>query len=80
MNVQLDSRFCVEAGYAADDAHDFGMHHIWDDDLRRYDALRPGEQLFVCFEGLCMGWSWSLYLCQKLFENLVSILLVLPEC
>ena len=80
MNVQLDSRFCVEAGYAADDAHDFGMHHIWDDDLRRYDALRPGEQLFVCFEGLCMGWSWSFYLCQKLFENLVSILLVLPEC
>ncbi|CAK0908266.1 unnamed protein product [Prorocentrum cordatum] len=37
------------------------------------DAHEVGiQQLFICFEGLCMGWSWSLYLCQKLFENLVA--------
>eukprot|EP00959_Pyramimonas_sp_CCMP1952_P173619 3628045-Pyramimonas_sp.AAC.1 len=62
----------MEDGYTADDAHEFGIHRIWDDDLRRCDLLRPGEQLFICFEGLCMGWSWSLYLCQKFFEHLVA--------
>ena len=62
----------MEAGHATEGANLFGIHRIWDDDRRRYVSLKSGEALFARFEGLCMGRSWPLYFCQKMFENLVA--------
>eukprot|EP00972_Heterocapsa_arctica_P115757 16449563-Heterocapsa_arctica.AAC.1 len=37
----------------------------WDPDLNTETPCDPGEKLYFVFEGLRMGWSWSLYFAQS---------------
>jgi len=52
------------------DVRSWGVNTIYDDDLRRHDSFGDAETLWPCFVGLSMGWSWSLFFCQSMVENL----------
>ena len=64
--------FVWGGGFTGADAISLGVHTIWDDDLGRQTPVVPGEQLEAAFECLCMGWSWSLYFCQRYFEGVAA--------
>ena len=44
----------------------WGVDSVYDDTLGQEVAVGPSELLFPVFEGLPMGFSWSMYFCQDL--------------
>ena len=50
----------------------WGVSQIYDDDLRQRGAFGDEEVLWPVFEGLSMGWSWSLFFCQEMATELAT--------
>ena len=46
-------------------SHGFVIDSIFDDDLQALVKPSPDEQLWFSFGGLCMGWSWALFLANE---------------
>ena len=44
----------------------FVVDEIFDDELKDFVPVRPDEQLYICFRGVSMGWSWALYFAQEI--------------
>jgi len=46
-------------------ASTWGVDTVFDEDAGAEVPADPGEELFFCFRGMPMGWSWALYYCQE---------------
>ena len=44
----------------------FAVDEIFDDESKGFVPVRPDEQLYICFRGVPMGWSWALYFAQEI--------------
>ena len=43
----------------------FSVDRIYDDDLADFASFPDSEQVCFAFRGMCMGWSWALYLANE---------------
>jgi len=50
-------------------AAEFGTNWVFDEDSRTWQQVAWDTPVFACFQGLPMGWSWSLHLCNLLTKN-----------
>ena len=48
---------------------DFGVTHVYDEELQRTVPVEPDEKLWPCVGTLPMGYSWSLYFCQSILVS-----------
>ena len=61
-NIDLASWFCLGESFSAEEA---GVSRVYDEELREWQDVEPDCQLWACFGGLAMGWSWALYFCHE---------------
>ena len=61
-NIDLASWFCLGESFSALEA---GVTQVYDEELREWQDVAPDCQLWACFGGLAMGWSWALYFCHE---------------
>ena len=46
--------------------YEMDVDSIYDDEMEDFTPLREGEQVFVCFRGVPMGWSWAFWLSNEI--------------
>lgn len=49
----------------------FPSHQVYDEGAREYVDLPDDTRVFVCFQGLPMGWSWSLHFANLIMEDVL---------
>ena len=57
-------------------AETWGVRQVWCPAARGFVPVAPEERLCWVFEGLPMGWSWSLFFAQEVMSQVVSSVLV----
>ena len=62
----LSSWFSFGETYTADEA---GVTEVFDEETQSMVAVEPWEELWACFAGLPMGWSWALHVCHSALEQ-----------
>ena len=54
------------------DAYSWGARRIYDDDLREFRRVVPGEMLYPVFEAVPMGWAFALHFCHEAVARIAS--------
>ena len=62
----LSSWFSLGVTYRADEV---GIDSVFNEDLQCFEPIAPGEEVWACFAGLPMGWSWALFFCHAAIEE-----------
>ena len=52
---------------------DFGLTTVYDEELRQEVPMPPDTLVYPVFEGLPMGWSWSMWLCHMITEDCMRV-------
>ena len=55
-----------------EDADTWGVDSVFNLDTGVHEAVLPDDQLFFCFKGLAMGWTFALCFCQSVMAQHVS--------
>ena len=42
---------------------------IYDEESGHRDTLEYGTQVYICFSGMRMGWSWALFMAQEIISH-----------
>ena len=50
-------------------ASEWGVSQISNEDTGQFDFVDPSTPLYPVYEGLAMGFSWSVFLCQDLTSS-----------
>ena len=69
---EMGSWFCMKEQMTGQEVLEWGITQIYDDQARCMTAVKADDLLWPCFEGLSMGWSWSLFFCQAMVESLAT--------
>ncbi|CAK0884216.1 unnamed protein product [Prorocentrum cordatum] len=63
------SGLCLDA----DTLVGFDLDSVYDEVSRSYVRVDPDTVVYPCFQGLAMGWSWSLFICNAITEDVTRI-------
>lgn len=70
---ELASWFGLDETFSGAELLEMGFSRVWDDDAGGEVKVLPHIVYTAVFEGLSMGWSWSLYICQQGFEHQAAL-------
>ena len=68
--LEVGSWFCFDFPMAI---KNFGLDSVYDEVSRSYVHVDPDTIVYPCFQGLAMGWSWSLFICNAITEDVTRI-------
>ena len=51
----------------------FDLDCVYDEVSRSFIRVDPDTIVYPCFQGLAMGWSWSLFICNAITEDVTRI-------
>eukprot|EP00959_Pyramimonas_sp_CCMP1952_P453610 9468495-Pyramimonas_sp.AAC.1 len=80
--LEIGSWFCFDFPMAI---RNFDTDCVYDEVAHAYVQVEPGTIVYPCFQGLAMGWSCSLHICNGITEDIARIgisqaLGISPEC
>eukprot|EP00959_Pyramimonas_sp_CCMP1952_P029297 615015-Pyramimonas_sp.AAC.1 len=51
----------------------FDTDCVYDEVSQTYLQVEPDTIVYPCFQGLAMGWSWSLHICNGITQDVTRI-------
>ena len=68
--LEVGSWFCFDFPMAI---KNFDLDCVYDEVSRSFIRVDPDTIVYPCFQGLAMGWSWSLFICNAITEDVTRI-------
>ncbi|CAK0812480.1 unnamed protein product, partial [Prorocentrum cordatum] len=68
--LEIGSWFCFDFPMAI---RNFDTDSVYDEVSQTYMQVEPDTIVYPCFQGLAMGWSWSLHICNGITEDVTRI-------
>ncbi|CAK0833505.1 unnamed protein product [Prorocentrum cordatum] len=68
--LEVGSWFCFDFPMAI---MNFDLDSVYDEVSRSYVHVDPDTAVYPCFQGLAIGWSWSLFICTAIAEDVTRI-------
>ncbi|CAK0861131.1 unnamed protein product, partial [Prorocentrum cordatum] len=68
--LEIGSWFCFDYPMPI---RNFDTDQVYDEVHRRFVQVDPDTVVYPCFQGLAMGWSWSLFICNGITEDVTRV-------